>query len=198
MKLNWKLLLASVVLLAAVFWMVDSVRTRTYTGTDLSFGVGSGTVSIENTSESPVDVQLVGTGLRSFTVSNRVEELSGTSVREGTGSNSRQVFAFTLPVGITEFMVSRGSNVNLVSSGSSRLQAIVAPLDEGTTRTMMMATLLVVVGALFYMSQSTGHRLVRSLRRTRPLVSIVTESTASVEDSSQGRSIRSYGDNRSH
>jgi hypothetical protein len=197
MKLNWKLLLASVILLVAVLWMVDSLRTRTYSGTDLNFGIGSGSVTIENTSESPVNVQLVGTGLRSFTVSNRVVELSGSSVREGTGSSSRQVFAFALPIGITEFMVSRGSNVHFMSSSSSNLQATVTPLDEGAARTTMIVSLLVVVGALFFMSQSTGHRLVRTVRRTQPVVATVPSPTGSTEDSSQGRSIRSYGDNRS-
>ena len=56
MKFNWRVLIAFVVLVGAIFWGVDSVRTRSYSGTDLSFGIGSGPVSVTNSSDAAVPV----------------------------------------------------------------------------------------------------------------------------------------------
>ena len=51
MKFNWKILVALVVMVGVIFWGVDSLRTRYYNGTDLSFGVGSGPITVTNPSD---------------------------------------------------------------------------------------------------------------------------------------------------
>ena len=51
MKLNWKtvkVLFAFVIIIGIIFWAVNTARPQFYDGTNLSFGVGSGAVSVTN------------------------------------------------------------------------------------------------------------------------------------------------------
>ena len=113
MRFNWKVLVALVVLIAVLFWGVDSLRTRWYSGTDLNFGVGSGPVTITNSTDAAVPVQLVSTGTRTFAVSSTTDGISGTSERQGSGRAITQAFAFDLPPGVTELMI--GARTTAVS-----------------------------------------------------------------------------------
>jgi hypothetical protein len=72
MKINWKILIPSLLVIVVIFWMVDSLRPRSYSGTQLNFAIGSGSVTISNPSNNPVALQLVGEGTRSFSVSSSI------------------------------------------------------------------------------------------------------------------------------
>ncbi|HEX2620825.1 MAG TPA: hypothetical protein VHL11_11775, partial [Phototrophicaceae bacterium] len=60
MKLNLntlKVLLALVIIIGALFWSGDSIRNRSYVGTDLNFPVGQGVVTVTNPSTESIPVQ---------------------------------------------------------------------------------------------------------------------------------------------
>ena len=165
MKLNWKVLLALVVIIGISVWAVESVRSRSYSGTNLNFGIGSGAVTLTNPSSATVPVQLVGTGTRAFSVSSDIEGITGSSTRQGTGRNTTQLFEFQAPPGMSEFTVARGTNVNFAANANASLGATVQPLDETTSRNTILAAAGIVLVALFYISHSNGHRWISVSRR---------------------------------
>jgi hypothetical protein len=194
MKLNGKLfkvLLAFVIVIGTLYWAVDSVRSRSYSGTDLTFAVGSGTVKLTNPSEEPVPVQIVGAGSGSFRVSSSIEGVSGSSTRLGSGGSISQLFEFELPSGDSEFTVLRGRDVNFVASSATLLQATVNPASSSTT---IIVAVIVIVGALFYASNATEHRWINTLRGSSTPAQPVVESASS----RQGHVAQSYGDNRAN
>jgi hypothetical protein len=165
MKINWKALVALVVIIGATFWAVDTVRSRSYSGANLNFGVGSGTVIVRNPSTEPVPVQLVGTGTRSFTISSTMDGVTGSSTRQGTGRNTTQLFEFQVPPGVSEFTVVRGTNVSLVANTVTNLEATVQLSTESESRTTIIVAAVVILGSLFYISHLTGHRWISASRR---------------------------------
>src|SRR5689334_15598842 len=112
MKLNLKVIIAIVVIIGATVWAVDSVRSRSYSGTAFTFSVGHGAVTLVNSSDAAVPVQLVGTGSRSFTVATSMDGVAGTSERVGTGRTTTQLFEFSPLPGSTNFTVTGGTDVN--------------------------------------------------------------------------------------
>jgi hypothetical protein len=165
MKINWRVLIPSVIVIVAVFWMVGSVRSRSYSGAHLNFDIGSGPVTVSNPSNDPVPTQLVGSGTRSFAVSSDTIGLSGPSVRQSTGGEITQVFELNLPPGESVFTVSRGNNVTFGEQVDTHLVATLNPLSEGEATTTVVAAVVVILGALFYISRATHHRWMNQFRR---------------------------------
>lgn len=198
MNINWKFFkaaLAGVVIVGAIFWAVGSVLPHSYIGTNLDIDLGSGPVTVTNPSDQPVPVQLVGAGTRSFTVSSTIEGVSGASTRQGSGSTSTQLLEFELPSGVNEFAILRGANVNLVVNSQTRLEATVQPMNTSEVNTTLIAAAVIVFGSLFYISHTFEHRWIGVLRGKKavtPDLTPVVETAAS----RQGRTTRSYGDNR--
>jgi len=204
MKLNWntlKIVLAFVVIIGVVFWAVDSIRSRSYSGTDLSFDTAGGTITVTNPSDDPVAAQFIGSGSRTLRVASTIEGVTGSSTRVGTGSTRIHQFEFELPPGTSEFTVSGGTNVRFVADTATELQATVDPMSSESRRTVLIAAAVVVFGALFYASNITGHQWFKSLRQTvRPSSQDTsmqdTGPTPVVRDDGQGRTARAFGDNR--
>ena len=167
MRFNWKILAALVVLVGVTFWGVDSLRTRSYSGTDLNFDVGSGPVTVTNPSDQAIPVQLVGTGTRSFAVSSSIDGVAGSSTREGSGRNTTQLFEFELPPGVSEINVVRGTAVNFVASADTSLAASVQPVNAEEAKSTLILAAIVIMGALFYISRATGHRWINLIRREK-------------------------------
>ncbi len=193
MKINWRGLIALAVIAVALFWAVDSVRSRSYSGTNLNFAIGSGPVTVTNPSDEAIPVQLVGTGTRSFSVTTTLEGVSDASTREGTGRNTTQLLAFALPPGASEFTVARGANVNFVADTDTNLAATVQPQSESMARTTVIVAAVVILGALFYISRMNRHRWIGPMRRREAAQSLAESAPVG---HGQGRAIRSYGDNR--
>jgi hypothetical protein len=205
MKINWtifKVMFALVVVVGMIFWAVDSIRPLSYSGTDLNFSVGSGPVSVTNPSDQSLSVQMITSGSRSFRVSSTIEGVSGSSLREGTGTTRTQLFEFELPPGKSEFAISSGSDINFVADTSTKLQVTVNPMSDDSRRATIIATVVVVLGALFYASNATGHQWIRILRgrfsSTQSESVQDTRPTPVVADGGQGHAPRSYGDNRAN
>jgi hypothetical protein len=192
MKINWRVLVAVVVIVGAIFWMVDSVRPRSYSGSNLTFLLGNGAVTVTNPSDTPVASQLTGTGSRAFTVSSITEGLSGTSTSEGTGSKTTQLFAFDLPSGVSTFTVTRGTNASFAGTTDSKLQASADPLTPDNARTTLIVGIALIVAALFYISRTTGHRWLSALRGIPAVIPVPVVETAPVVDANRGRDGRMY------
>ena len=203
MKLNWKtvkVLFAFAIIIGAIFWAVNTSRPHSYSGTNLSFEVGSGSVSVMNPSEQSLPVQLVSTGSRSFRVSGTSDAVSGSSTRQGSGSSSSQLFEFELPSGISEFTVTRGTDVNFLANTTTILQVTVNPVSDGTFKAAVITTIVVVLGSLYYASNATNHYWLSWFRSQFASIIVEpsgdTEPTPAIRDGGQGTVPRSYGDSR--
>lgn len=199
MKLNLntlKLVFAAVMIVATLFWAIDSVRPRAYAGSNLTVEVGGGPVTVTNTSDEPVLVQLAGPGTRTFVVSSAADGVAGTSVRQGSGNTATQLHEFTIPSGDSEFTITRGNNVSFVSSSDANLAVSVQPADAGQSSTTYLVAGIVILGLLYFISSATEHGWLNALRggvmpaeATKPLAAVVG-------DGGQGPAMKAYGDNR--
>lgn len=192
MKFNRKIVIAIVVIIGIVFWGVSSLTSQSYSGKTLNFDIGSGSVTVTNPSDESVAVQLVGTGSRSFSIVNSTFDTTGSSTREG----STQLFEFELPTGVSEFSIARGKNITFVSDTDTSLRAIVQPLNADETQTTLIVVAIVILGALYFISQTTEHQWIKTLRNR------ISGSTDDIEPEEkalgQGVNLRSFGDNRTN
>lgn len=192
MKFNWKIAVAALLVVGAIVWAFTSTRAQSYSGTNLSFDVGGGPVTIVNPSDDAIPVQIVGTGTRGFSVSSNIDGVSGNSTRLGTGTSATQTFLFDLPVGSSEFAVLRGANVQFVAATDVLLEASASPMTTDNVRSTLVVAVVVVLGALFYISSATEHQWLNSIRGAQPAPAPVPVAA----DDGHGRATRSYGDNR--
>lgn len=194
MKPNWRVLIALVVVVGVAAFAVSSVLPRSFSGANLTFGVGGGTVTVNNPSAAPIAVQLVGKGTRSFTVSSSLETIAGSSTKQGTGNTSTHLFEYALPPGVSDFAVARGSDVNFVSNSITSLDATVQPLSAADTRTTLLVTTVLILGGLFYMSHNTQHHWIKALlhrESATPIIAIPVAAAPS-DDPNRGRDGRMY------
>lgn len=199
MKLNLntlKLVFAAVMIVATLFWAIDSVRPRAYAGSNLTVEVGSGPVSVTNTSDDPVLVQLVSPGTRTFVVSSTTDGVAGTSVRQSSGTTATQLHEFTLPSGQSEFIIVRGNDVSFVSSTDANLAVSVQPADAGQSSTTYLVAGVVILGLLYYLSSQTEHSWMNALRGRVMPVEVTKPVAVVVGDGGQGPTMKAYGDNR--
>lgn len=195
MKMNWKVIAAIVVSIAVVVWAISSVVPSSFNGTNLSFGVQGGPVTINNPSNAPIAAQLLGTGTRTFTVSSSAEALGGTSTRQGTGATATQLFEYALPPGASTFTILRGANVIFSTTTDTILTATVMPRTDNEVRFILIIAAVVIVAALFFASQSTGHQWLAALRpRQAPVLvpAAAAEATVETPTSNRGRDGRMY------
>lgn len=196
MKINRKVLIVLVVMVGAIFWGIDSLNTRSYSGKDLNFGVGSGPVTITNPSDAPVSVQLAGTGSRSFSIVNTSIDVTGSSKRDG----SNQLFEFELPSGVSNFTIARGKSVSFTANTDTVLKAIVQPLNAENSQTTLIVVVVVILGGLFYISRTTDHRWIKTLLNRNNDSTKDPQSIAKSMPTAggQGTNLRSFGDNRAN
>lgn len=196
MKIYLRIFVALVLIVGTLFWAVNSVRSLSYSGTDLKLDVGAGAVTVTNPSEIQVPVQLVSPGTRVFSVTSTIDGVSGSSTTQGTGRDRTQLFEFVLPFGVSQFTVTRGTNVSLVANAGNNIQVTVQPLLENDARTTAIVAAVVTLAALFYISRTTNHRWIPILGRK--LASDRAAKLASLVSvpSGQGSVMRAYGDNR--
>jgi hypothetical protein len=165
MKQRIVVAVALLVIVGVVYWAVDGVRSRTYTGSNLSFAVGSGRVLVTNLGDAPVPVEMrtqAGTSL--FRVESSELELRTSASRQGSGRDAYYAVNFELPPGQALIDVTRGSGVYFVAGPEARLQAVVWPREvEGVRWTLGFAGAVVLV-ALYYISRAFEHRWISHLR----------------------------------
>jgi preprotein translocase subunit SecE len=199
MKINWKIMkvvLVFVVIAGVVFWAVDSVRSRSYSGSDLSFDTSGGLNIVTNPSDESVAALLTSDGFRTFRVTSNIEGIDTSSTRTGTGSTRINQLAFELPPGTSEFTVSGGTDVSFVAATATELQATVNPMSSESRRNVFIATAVVVFGALFYASHVFNHRWLNMLRPGTIAPADTSPAATVSARESQGKAARTYGDNR--
>ncbi len=197
MKMNWKtfkIITVFIVIIGIVFWVINATLPRSYDGTALDFEVGSGATIVTNSSEQSIPVQFIDAGARNFGVRSDIEGVSGNSTREGSGSNATILFEFELPSGTSEFFITRGTNPRFVASSPSALQATVNPMNAEEARTAIIIVIVIILGLLFYASNVIEHSWIGVLRG-KDAVPQDPEPNP-VLPSAQGRTARSFGDNR--
>jgi hypothetical protein len=165
MKTYLKVIIALALIVVASYWAVDSVSQRSYTGSNLNFAVGSGPVTLTNSSDVAVSVQLTSPEARPFQVLSAVSGADGTSARQGSGREALQTLTFDLPSGVTEFSITRGRNVTFVATGDTDLEATVQPMSASDARNTLIAVGLVILVTLYYIYRTTGYRWTSALRR---------------------------------
>ena len=194
MKFNWKVTLALVLIVASIVLAVNSIRSLSYSGKNLTFAVGSGPVSITNSSDASIPVQFVGAGSRSFVVQSTTNDVTGSSTREGSGSTATQVFGFDLPIGGSEFTITRGTGVNFVANTDTRLVAVVQPASATQSNTTTIAVVIFIMIALYYISRTTEHQWMTLFRGSDKVLSnAMPDRTINL---GQGNDMKSFGDNR--
>jgi len=194
MKFNWKILVAVVVIVGAIFFAISSSQSQSYSGKDMTFAIGGGPVTITNPSDVAIPVQLIGTGTRSFSIVNTtMEGVIGSSTRDGNGSSATQTFEFDLPPGESEFSIARGKDVTFVATTDEILKATVLPAAAQDSQTLNIVVGIIILVMLYYISNTMNHSWIKRLRPTD--TPDVAESVAPVK--SQGTDLKSYGDNRS-
>jgi hypothetical protein len=193
MKFNWKVAIASVLILVSIVFAITSTSASSYTGKNLTFAVGTGSVSIINSSDVAIPVQLLGTGSRSFTIKSTIDDVSGSSTRDGSGSSATQIFDFDLPAGVNEFTITRGSNVNFVAETDTKLEATVQAMTANQSNTTMIAVIVFILIALYFISNTTNHQWIALLRNSNKATET---SPAQKSELGQGVNLKSYGDNR--
>jgi hypothetical protein len=169
-----KVIIAIVVIIGASFWVISTIRPRYYEGKALNFPVSEGSVTVTNPSEA-LSVQLISTSSRTFRVSSASQGMSGSSIRENSGSVTAQVFEFVLPSGTSEFTVASNTDVIFDSNTATNLQVKVNPLNVETTRIRILALGILVVAMLFYISHLYDHLWISAARRQNALADTVAQ-----------------------
>lgn len=153
-----KIVIALLVIAGTAYWAYDSVRQRSYSGSGLEFVVGNGNrISIAN--EAPVALDM--TASSSFAVTSSDTELGGSGTREGSGRSAIYRHAVELPEGDTEFRVTRGSNITVALAGSGSVE--VTPMEGDAARSTIIVAIVIILGALFYLSRTLEHRWLKAL-----------------------------------
>lgn len=178
MKINFRVLIALVVIAFVAFWTFDSVRTRGYSGQKIEFAMGSGPVTINNPGDETVTASLTNTGTRAFTIASSNSDTALASSREGTGSRAVNTVLAELPPGITELSITRGAGVNFAAESSATLEATVMPMTADETRNTVIFAAVVILGALFYISNATGHAWLKLLRNRGAASPVTTEAAS--------------------
>jgi hypothetical protein len=194
MKLNTQALMVLVLMIAVSIWAVNLIRPRNYSGNQLNFPVGSGTVTVNNPSDAPVPVLLSGISTRTYNLTSSIEGVAGRSTREGNGRAATQLFAFELPAGSSEFAVEHGTEVTFIADTLTQLTANVQPVGAGTTRNTIIALIVAIAGSLYYISSTMNHGWLAQLRGITP-VEVAPLPVLSNAADAHGRPMRSFGDN---
>lgn len=166
MRIRLGLIIGIAIAALAIWWAVDSSRIRSYTGTEVAIGIGSGSVAIRNLSETNVPVALTSMGTRgTFTIASGDPAFAGASARQGSGRTATHTIMLDVPPGEHEFRVSRGSNVSLYYNGPATVDVIVNPQSEGEARTTIIGAIVGVLLGLYLASRSLGHPWLRRGRQ---------------------------------
>jgi len=161
-----RIVIALLVIVGVAFWSINLVRERSYSGSKFAFKVGSGSVVVNNQGQQPIPVEMRSEGRSSsFHIQSAELGLRETSKRQSIGRNTYHAVSFELPPGQAQISVTRGSNLYFVSGSAQRIDAIVTPMSAGSARTTLIVAGLIILGAIYYISNILEHRwiwLVRS------------------------------------
>jgi hypothetical protein len=150
---NIRVIIALTILVAMLYFAIGAVAQHKYSGSELNFAT-SGIVSLD----SDAAANVTATSNRSFTISTDNPEMRTLRAeREGSGRSAVYGVQADLLSGANELRVTRGSDVNFVITADSPIRATVAARSAEGNRNVVIATVVVSLALLFYISQTTGH-----------------------------------------
>lgn len=163
MKINLRVIIGLVLIVGVVYLAVTAVLPTSASGREVVVESSSGTVTIDNSSDSPVTAVMSARSTFRVTVSGD-EPTELTSARSGSGRSVSQVIETELPPGPVVLSISRGSDVRFQLTSEANLDVTAVPRNAGDTQSVLLFAGFVVLGLLFYISNATGHRWFRQLR----------------------------------
>ncbi|MCC6800442.1 MAG: hypothetical protein IT325_10005 [Anaerolineae bacterium] len=153
-----RVVVALAVIVGAAYWIINSVRTQTYAGTELEFTMSGGDVVMKNAASGPVMAQFETRGSSaSFTITSDNPKQTVRSARSGSGANSVNTAEIELPPGETTLQLARGSNVKLTAQSEEHLEAKVAPVSASTLRLILIVSGVLILGGLYFISAALEH-----------------------------------------
>lgn len=164
-----RMIIALIIIIGVAYWSFNLVRTRSYSGSNISFDVKSGSVVVTNPGQATVPVEMQAAGrMSTFRIASPELGLNETSKREGSGRTTYHAISFDLPPGQAKIDVTRGSNVKFISSSPQRIEAVVTPMGPAGVRTTLGFAALIIGAGLYYISRLTEHRWLGVLRSKLP------------------------------
>lgn len=188
-----RIVVAFAVILFVIVQVFNSINPTTYDGDSFEFLVSNGAIVMTNESDTSQTIQVVSNGSRTFRVVSANPDLTRSSEMLGTGADRTQLRELSLPEGVSEFTVERGTNMRVIATDVNALQAVVYPVSSETSRAYVIAAGIVSLLALFFASATVEHQWMNMLRPTPEPIPVV----AAPVSSAQGNAARSFGDNRS-
>lgn len=160
-----RVIIAVAIIIGVSFWCIDRIMTRNYQGARIAFDVGNGSVVITNPGQNPILTEMRSSGrTANFRIESPENNLRESSTRQGTRSNAYHAIQLELPSGQSTINITSGSNVRFLSPSDQRISAVVTPLNSESMRLTIIATLIIIVAALFYISRLYDHQWITSLR----------------------------------
>lgn len=174
MKINFKVILALVVMVGIVYFAFNAVQKENLSGAELTF-VTSG-VAVINATEP---VNLVAQSPRTFTLTSADTDL-GTlrPTREGSGRDLRHVLDIELGEGRTQLQVTRGADVSFTLSGSETINVTLAARDDAANRNILIGAAIASLLLLAYSGYSTRDTWMGIIRKNRKADSAPSMGTA--------------------
>jgi len=166
MKINFRAVIGLVLIAVVVYVVATSIMSTSASGTELTLDSSSGYVTVLNSNDTPVAARLTARSAFRVTVSGD-EPTELVSAREGSGRNVVQAIEAELPPGDVVLTITRGSDVTFQLTSEENIQATAVPRNENDTRTMLIIGAVIILGLLFYVSNTTNHALLRQLRSGR-------------------------------
>jgi hypothetical protein len=163
-KINIRIVIALVIMVAIVFFAYNSVQSESYSGNELTFNT-SGVITLVNNASDPATVR--ATSPRTFTVTTTdTENRTMRATREGTGRTAIYAAEGTIAPGTTELKVTRGGGVDFnIQAAGGALSATVAARDASGNRSIVITALVGCLIILGYISFETQHIWLKSARR---------------------------------
>lgn len=163
MKINLRVIIGVLLIVGVVYLAATAVLPTSASGREVVVESSSGSVTIENGSDSPVMAVMSGRNAFRVTVSGD-EPTELASARSGSGRSIAQVIETELPPGPVVLTISRGSDVSFQLTSEANLSVTAEPRNAGDTQSVLLFAGFVVLGLLYYISNATGHRWLRQLR----------------------------------
>jgi len=165
MKTKIKVTIAVLVMIGVTYWALTSIWPRTYSGANIMFPIGSGHVVVKHAGAEPMPIEMRAENRTTiFRIASTDLGLSESAKRQGTGRDAFYAIYFDLPPGEARIDVTRGSGVQLIARGDTRVEAVVTPVAAGTIRWILIGAGAVIAWALYYISKVTEHRWVEWMR----------------------------------
>ncbi len=146
MKL-WMLVVLTVIAIT-LLWAFEAIRQRTYTGSEVQFTVGTGSIALMNNN---APIRAILTSHQPFTILGAGFRASSTLTSAGARENYVYRFAGAIPPRSTQLRIVHGANVTFHLRADDTIQVTVTPLGAEDTRDILLLSGSIVLGSLIFL-----------------------------------------------